>query len=168
MREWFLSTELVEIQGLPNTVGGISIKAKRGNWKSRKASRQGSALEYHISNFHEDVVAQLRELYDEEKSTTSSQESTDGSVLDTLKKQREDYLKGQHSEKLNLFRQLEQEDVELLAYIITEVELIAEEEPDNFTAEEKAKAIAAYFNKKQAERKAKEREEIRKTLKDVG
>lgn len=65
MKEWFLSTELIEIQGLPNTVNGIGIKARRGNWKTRKASGKGTALEYHISNFNEDVIAQLREKFDD-------------------------------------------------------------------------------------------------------
>lgn len=65
MKEWFLSTELIEIQGLPNTVNGIGIKARRGNWKTRKASGKGTALEYHISNFNEDVIAQLREKFGE-------------------------------------------------------------------------------------------------------
>lgn len=63
MKEWFLSTELIEIQGLPNTTNGISIKARRGNWKVRKASGKGASLEYHVSNFNEDIVAQLREKF---------------------------------------------------------------------------------------------------------
>lgn len=63
MKEWFLSTELVEIQGLPNTTNGINKKAQRGRWRTRKTSGMGNSLEYHISNFDEDVIAQLREKF---------------------------------------------------------------------------------------------------------
>lgn len=59
MKEWFLSSELMELDGLPSTTQGLSQKAKRDNWKSRKAAGKGRALEYHISNFHEDIQTQL-------------------------------------------------------------------------------------------------------------
>lgn len=65
MREWFRTVELLKIDGLPSSPQGFSQKAKREGWKSRKASGQGSSLEYHISNFDEDVIAQLREKYGE-------------------------------------------------------------------------------------------------------
>ena len=63
MREWFRTTELLGIDGLPSTPQGFSQKAKRSDWKSRKASGQGSSLEYHISNFDEDAIASLREKF---------------------------------------------------------------------------------------------------------
>ncbi|MBD1576275.1 S24 family peptidase [Vibrio sp. S11_S32] len=63
MREWFLTTELIQINGLPSSPQGFSQKAKRADWKSRKAKGKGTTLEYHISNFDDDVVAQLREKF---------------------------------------------------------------------------------------------------------
>ncbi|AMF92404.1 phage repressor protein [Vibrio fluvialis] len=63
MREWYTSNELVELDGTPNTLEGISQKSKRNKWLRRKASGQGRAFEYHISNFHADVKKQLIERY---------------------------------------------------------------------------------------------------------
>ncbi|MFT6928214.1 MAG: phage repressor protein C with HTH and peptisase S24 domain [Psychromonas sp.] len=59
MREWFLSTELVGIDTMPGSLAGISQRAKRENWNSRKASGGGRSLEYHISNFDTSVQHQL-------------------------------------------------------------------------------------------------------------
>ena len=64
MREWFLTTELMNVDGLPSTTQGISQKAKRHNWKSRKAGGQGRAMEYHYSNFDEQTLEELRKKYD--------------------------------------------------------------------------------------------------------
>ena len=63
MKEWFLSTDLVGLQGMPNDVNGISQKARRNNWIKRKASGNGRAMEYHISNFHDEVLDALTEKY---------------------------------------------------------------------------------------------------------
>lgn len=63
MREWFLSTELVGLDGMPNSPTGVSQKAKRNNWLSRKAAGNGRALEYHISNFHDEVLNALNEKF---------------------------------------------------------------------------------------------------------
>ncbi|WP_027696723.1 helix-turn-helix domain-containing protein [Vibrio litoralis] len=70
MREWFLSSELMEIDGLPSSPQGLSQKAKRNDWKSRKASGKGTALEYHISNFSNDVIEQLQAKYGQEAEIT--------------------------------------------------------------------------------------------------
>lgn len=70
MREWFLSSELMEIDGLPSSPQGLSQKAKRNDWKSRKASGKGTALEYHISNFNDDVIQQLKANYGHEAEIT--------------------------------------------------------------------------------------------------
>lgn len=72
MKEWFLSTELIEVNGFPNTTNGINQKAKRGNWKTRKASGKGASLEYHISNFTEEMVEQLREKFGDESKPESN------------------------------------------------------------------------------------------------
>ncbi|ELG4657087.1 peptidase [Vibrio fluvialis] len=63
MKEWFLSSELVEVDGFPNTVGNVSGKARRNNWISRKAVGNGRAMEYHISSFHPDLKKKLIEKY---------------------------------------------------------------------------------------------------------
>ena len=55
MKEWFLSTELVELEGMPNKVGSISVRANREKWKSRKSKTGGRSLEFHISNFEPSV-----------------------------------------------------------------------------------------------------------------
>jgi phage repressor protein C with HTH and peptisase S24 domain len=59
MKEWFLSTELLGLKGLPKNVNGIGQKARLNKWLSRKASGNGRANEYHISSFHPDVQNQL-------------------------------------------------------------------------------------------------------------
>jgi len=59
MREWFLSTELMGLNTMPGSTAGISQKARRESWKSRKAKGGGRSLEYHISNFELDVQYQL-------------------------------------------------------------------------------------------------------------
>lgn len=63
MREWFLSSELIEVDGMANTPTGISQKARRNNWLMRRAVGYSRAYEYHISNFHPDVKKQLIEKY---------------------------------------------------------------------------------------------------------
>lgn len=63
MREWFKTSDLQGIAGLPTTPQGFSQKAKKADWTSRRASGRGAGLEYHISNFDEDVVAALREKF---------------------------------------------------------------------------------------------------------
>ena len=59
MREWFLSTELMDMDEMPGSTAGISQRARRENWKSRKAKGGGRSLEYHLSNFPIDVQYQL-------------------------------------------------------------------------------------------------------------
>jgi len=63
VREWFKTTELLDLDGLPSSPQGFSQKAKRAGWKSRRANGIRAGLEYHISNFDGDVVAQLRRKY---------------------------------------------------------------------------------------------------------
>ncbi|WED28132.1 peptidase [Vibrio sp. DW001] len=63
MREWFLSTELLELDGVPSSTTGIAQKANRNNWLKRKAVGRGKAFEYHFSNFHADVQKQIIEKY---------------------------------------------------------------------------------------------------------
>ncbi|WP_456296835.1 peptidase [Vibrio sp. AK197] len=63
MKEWFLSSELLGINGLPNTINNMGQTARRNNWLSRKAAGKGRAMEYHISSFHPDIQNQLIEKY---------------------------------------------------------------------------------------------------------
>lgn len=63
MREWYLSSELVGLEGMANSVTGVSQRAKRNNWLRRKSARSKNAMELHISNFHPDIKKQLIEKY---------------------------------------------------------------------------------------------------------
>lgn len=63
MKEWFLSTDLIGMDTMPNTLTGVSQKARRENWKSRKATGGGRSLEYHISNFDECIIQQLQKKF---------------------------------------------------------------------------------------------------------
>ncbi|MGR3962701.1 helix-turn-helix domain-containing protein [Vibrio lentus] len=63
MEGWFVSSELLGLEGMPNTIVGISQKARKNNWLKRKASGNGRGFEYHISNFHIDVKNQLIQKY---------------------------------------------------------------------------------------------------------
>lgn len=71
MREWYLSSELVGLEGMANSVIGVSQKAKRNNWIKRVSASSKKIFEYHISNFHPDVKKQLIEKY-----VTDEQEAT--------------------------------------------------------------------------------------------
>ncbi|MFT5758576.1 MAG: phage repressor protein C with HTH and peptisase S24 domain [Alteromonadaceae bacterium] len=59
MREWFLSSELISLDTMPNTTAGISKKAKTEKWVSRKAKGGGRSLEYHLDNFELPIQYQL-------------------------------------------------------------------------------------------------------------
>ncbi|MEK6215261.1 MAG: peptidase [Vibrio fluvialis] len=63
MREWYLSAELVGLEGMANSVIGVSQKAKRNNWLKRRSAKSSKVFEYHISNFHPDVKKQVIEKY---------------------------------------------------------------------------------------------------------
>ncbi|EKO3996778.1 S24 family peptidase [Vibrio fluvialis] len=63
MREWYLSAELVGLEGMANSVTGVSQKAKRNNWLRRHSAKSNNAFEFHISNFHPDVKKQIIEKY---------------------------------------------------------------------------------------------------------
>lgn len=60
MKEWFLSSDLMDLPGMPNSSAGISQKARREGWKSRKTRGMSRALEYHISSFCEEDLEDLR------------------------------------------------------------------------------------------------------------
>lgn len=60
-KEWFATSELTGIAGLPSTIQGINQKAHREQWKSRKRlGIQGKALEYHIDSVPDKVQHILR------------------------------------------------------------------------------------------------------------
>ena len=66
MKEWFLSSELMALPSMPGSTAGISQKAKREGWRSRKTKGQSRALEYHISSFDEQYLEELREEFGSE------------------------------------------------------------------------------------------------------
>ncbi len=59
-KEWFQTTELLNIQGMPTTVGGINYKAKTEGWEKRKAEGvKGRAYEYHIDSLPKETQLAL-------------------------------------------------------------------------------------------------------------
>lgn len=58
IREWFNTSEISKIDGMPNSSFAVSRKAKAENWLSR-AKEDGKGFEYHISNFPEPIAKQL-------------------------------------------------------------------------------------------------------------
>ncbi|MDO6708427.1 S24 family peptidase [Photobacterium sp. 1_MG-2023] len=63
MKEWYLTTELCLLDSMPNSRQAVAAKAIRNNWLRRKAQGKGSAIEYHISNLHEETQKALIERY---------------------------------------------------------------------------------------------------------
>lgn len=60
LKEWFQTTELLGIQGMPTTVGGINYKAKAERWEKRKAEGvKGRAYEYHIDSLPKEAQLAL-------------------------------------------------------------------------------------------------------------
>lgn len=59
-KEWFQTTDLVDLYGLPSTVQGINKKARSEGWLKRKAEGvKGRAYEYHIDSFPKEVQQAL-------------------------------------------------------------------------------------------------------------
>lgn len=58
MREWYSSTELAGLPGLPATDRAIRIRAEKDAWKSQPKSK-GKGLEYHISNLPAETQSHL-------------------------------------------------------------------------------------------------------------
>ena len=54
------------LPSMPGSTAGISQKAKREGWRSRKTKGQSRALEYHISSFDEQYLEELREEFGSE------------------------------------------------------------------------------------------------------
>lgn len=60
-KEWFQTSELIDVYGLPSTPQGINKKARAEDWLKRKPEGvQGRAFEYHIDSFPEEVQRALR------------------------------------------------------------------------------------------------------------
>ncbi len=60
MNEWFSARELAGMQGLPETVRAIQIKASKKDWQSRKRQGRGGGFEYHISALPEATQHHIR------------------------------------------------------------------------------------------------------------
>ncbi|MGL4225433.1 MAG: helix-turn-helix domain-containing protein [Vibrio sp.] len=67
MKEWFLSADLMDLPSMPNSPAGISQKARREGWVSRKTKGMSRALEYHISSFDEQDLAELRAKFGDQE-----------------------------------------------------------------------------------------------------
>ena len=58
--EWFQTTDLIGLTGMPSTVAGINYRAKTEGWTKRKAEGvKGRAYEYHIDSFPKEVQQAL-------------------------------------------------------------------------------------------------------------
>lgn len=97
VKEWFLSSDLVGLDGMPKSVTGVSQKGRRNNWLSRQSATSSKVFEYHISNFHPDVKKQLIEKYvtdeGEAEALLSLGEPSFSEIDPTLKRAAEKKLK---------------------------------------------------------------------------
>ncbi|PMM01121.1 hypothetical protein BCT63_19280 [Vibrio kanaloae] len=60
MKEWFLTSDLVGKNGMPDTPQGVTNKARNEEWKKRKAPGvKGRAFEYHRSSLPQSVIDSL-------------------------------------------------------------------------------------------------------------
>lgn len=60
-KNWFQTTELIGVAGLPKTTQGVNFKAKTEGWQRRKPEGvKGRAYEYHIDSFPKEVQQTLR------------------------------------------------------------------------------------------------------------
>ncbi|NOH35640.1 S24 family peptidase [Vibrio chagasii] len=56
----------MDLPGMPSTRAGVSSRARREDWKSRKARGMLRGFEYHISSFNEEDLAELRAKFGDE------------------------------------------------------------------------------------------------------
>ncbi|HHM6772710.1 TPA: DNA-binding protein [Pseudomonas aeruginosa] len=59
MSEWFSAQALTGLPGLPGTVQGINIRAKREDWKFRICAGRGNPREYHVASLPQETRAAL-------------------------------------------------------------------------------------------------------------
>lgn len=97
VKEWFLSSDLVGLEGMPKSVTGVSQKGRRNNWLSRPSAGSSKVFEYHLSNFHEDVIRQLFERENPGKSYDEEQEKL-SKTLDTLAELSESVLRDKQTD----------------------------------------------------------------------
>lgn len=58
--EWYSSSELVNLPGLPGTVQNINARGKRENWQRRKRQGRGGGWEYHIDSLPGETQAHIK------------------------------------------------------------------------------------------------------------
>tara|TARA_R110002050_G_scaffold269917_1_gene412452 strand:- start:61662 stop:63815 length:2154 start_codon:yes stop_codon:yes gene_type:complete len=58
-QEWYATSELAGISGLPKNVRNITIKAAKELWQSRARDGRGGGLEYHLSSLPSETQATL-------------------------------------------------------------------------------------------------------------
>jgi hypothetical protein len=59
MKDWYSAKELAGIKGMPGTVQGVIMKARKENWQSRPRQGKGGGREYHISKLPDETRAAL-------------------------------------------------------------------------------------------------------------
>ncbi len=60
MRNWYSAKDLAGLKGVPQSVRGVQMRAKRESWTSRHCKGQGGGLEYHLDSLPENTVTALR------------------------------------------------------------------------------------------------------------
>ncbi|EOX1534542.1 DNA-binding protein [Vibrio cholerae] len=66
-KEWYTSTELAGLPGLPSTDRNVRIKAEKENWEKRPREI-GKGFEYHIRSFPMETIAHLSRDFLQQKS----------------------------------------------------------------------------------------------------
>ncbi|XKM12885.1 DNA-binding protein [Orbaceae bacterium ac157xtp] len=80
-KEWVRLKELIGLYGFPQTIQGITQRAKQEGWYRRQVTGvKGRVFEYHISSLPPDIVRQINERepsdQTEEKTEATSQQQT--------------------------------------------------------------------------------------------
>ncbi|XKM12852.1 DNA-binding protein [Orbaceae bacterium ac157xtp] len=75
-KEWLRLKDLQGLYGFPQTIQGITLRAKQDGWLRRQVTGvKGRVFEYHISSLPPDIVRQISER-DNTKSSINNGEST--------------------------------------------------------------------------------------------
>lgn len=79
-QEWFVSTDLAGIHGLPATKSGVIRRAKAENWRSRPRQGRGGGREYHVSSLPKETQTFLLRVAVAEETKTMLPKPISGAV----------------------------------------------------------------------------------------
>jgi len=78
MQEWLSAKALSGLPGMPTSIRGIRVKARRSNWKSRETRGNGGVtLEFHVSALPQETQDYLRSIYKESDDDDFTERSDD-------------------------------------------------------------------------------------------